>query len=114
MFQKDISLIAEDSSEESAIEYAETSDEDGVSDGDFVIVKVAGKSRVVHYIARIDVVGKYEYEGIFLHKVSGCVSAEGDDMIFVLNDDDEALFPADDIVQKLPQPRTVGGFCTAI
>ena len=64
LFQKDMSLIAEDSSEESAIEYAETSDEDGVSDdeiieGDFVIVKVAGKSRVVHYIARIDVVGKY-------------------------------------------------------
>ena len=107
MFQKDMSLIAEDSSEESAIEYAETSDEDGVSneiiEGDFVIVKVAGKSRVVHYIARIDVVGKYEYEGIFIHKVSGRVSAEGDDMIFVLNDDDEALFPADDIVQKLPQ-----------
>ncbi len=66
MFQKDTSLIAEDSSEESAIEYAETSDEDGVSDdeiieGDFVIVKVSGKSRVVHYIARIDVVGKYEH-----------------------------------------------------
>ena len=64
LFQKDMRLIAEDSSEESEIEYAETSDEDGVSDdeiieGDFVIVKVAGKSRVVHYIARIDVVGKY-------------------------------------------------------
>ena len=105
LFQKDMSLIAEDSSEESEIEYAETSDEDGVSDdeiieGDFVIAKVEGKSRVVHYIAHIDVVGKYEYEGIFLHKVSGRVSAEGDDMIFVLNDDDEALFPADDIVQK--------------
>ena len=74
MFQKDMSLIAEDSSEESAIEYAETSDEDGVSyeiiEGHFVIVKVAGKSRVVHFIARIDVLGKYEYEGIFLHKVS--------------------------------------------
>ena len=114
LFQKDMSLIAEDSSEESEIEYAETSDEDGVSDdeiieGDFVIVKVAGKSRVVNYIARIDVVGTYEYEGIFLHKVSGRLSAEGDDKIFVLNDDDEALFPADDIVQKLPQPRTVGG-----
>ena len=37
------------------------------------------------------------------------MSAEGDDMIFVMNDDDEALFPADDIVQKLPQTRTVGG-----
>ena len=63
----------------------------------------------MHYIARIDVVGKYEYEGIFLHKVSGRVSAEGDDMIFVLNDGEEALFPADDIVQKLQKPRTVGG-----
>ena len=83
--------------------------DDEIIEGDFVIVKVAGKSRVVHYIARTDVVGKYEYGGIFLHKVSGCVSAEGDGMIFVLNDDDEALFPADDIVQNLPQPRTVGG-----
>ena len=85
------------------------SDEDGVSDDeiierDFVIVKVAEKSRVVHYIARIDVV-----VGIFLHNVSGHVSAEGDDMILFLNDDDEAMFPADAIVQKLPQPRTVVG-----
>ena len=37
-------------------------------------------------------------ESIFLNKVSGRASAEGDDMIFVLNDDDQALFPADDFV----------------
>ena len=81
--------------------------DDEIIEGDFVIVKVAGKARVVHYITRIDVVGKYEYEGIFLPKVSRRVTAEGDDMIFVLNDDDQALFPADDTVQKLLQPRTV-------
>ena len=42
-----MNLIADDSSEESEIEYAETSGEHGVYDdeiieGDFVIVKVAG------------------------------------------------------------------------
>ena len=57
LFQKDMCLIAEDSSEESEIEYAETSDEDGVSDDEIIEGdKVTGKSRVVHYIARIDVV----------------------------------------------------------
>ena len=67
----------------------------------------------MHYIARIDVVGKYDYEGIFLNKGSGRVSTEGDDIIFVLNGDDEALFPVDDVVQKLPQPSS-WGICMAI
>ena len=46
--------------------------------------------------------------------MSGRVSAEGDDMIFVLNDDDEALFPADDIVQKTATAEESWGICTAI
>ena len=70
LFQKDMSLIAEDSSEESEIEYAETSYEDGVSDdeiieGDFVIVKVAGKSRVVHYPSKHYLTGPQSAQLIF-------------------------------------------------
>jgi len=45
-------------------------------EGDFVVVKVAGKARIVHYISRIDVIGGKEYEDIFLQKVPGRVDSE--------------------------------------
>lgn len=72
--------------------------------GDFVVVKVAGKRRVVHYVARIDTVDCDEYEDVFLQKQTGRV-----DTVFVINDKDEAYFIKEDIVQKLPEPVTVGG-----
>lgn len=79
-----------------------------IIEGDFVIVKVAGKSRVVNYIARVDVAdGSGEFEGVFLRKLS---SKQGSDKaIFVADPNDEALFPQSDIMCKLPQPTIVGG-----
>jgi len=82
-------------------------DEMEIMEGDFVVVKVAGKSRIVHYIARIDVIADKEYEGIFLQKVPGRVDSE--ETTFVPNPADEACFPEEDIVYKLPQPRSAGG-----
>lgn len=82
-------------------------DEMDIMEGDFVVVKVDGKSRSVHYIARIDVIDGKEYEGIFLQKVPGRVDSE--EATFVPNPDDEAFFPEEDIVYKLPQPKSAGG-----
>ena len=39
------------------------------AEGDFVVVNVRGKSRVIRYIARIDSVEDDEYEGVFLKKI---------------------------------------------
>ena len=53
-----------------------------VMEGDFVVVKVAGKSCVLNFIARVDVVGDLEYEGVLLCKVPTRTS---DKPTFVLN-----------------------------
>lgn len=82
-------------------------DEMDIMEGDFVVIRLAGKSRVVHYIARIDVNDGKEYEGIFLQKVPSRVDSE--ETTFVPNPDDEACFPVEDIVYKLPQPKSAGG-----
>lgn len=77
-------------------------------EGDFVVVKVAGKSRTVNYIARIDVIDGKEYEGIFLQKVPGRVDAE--ETTFIPSPADETyFFTEEDIVSKLPQPTIAGG-----
>ena len=94
------------SSEDKFIQYDDDSDEDGLSDdeiidGDQVVVKVAEKARVVHYIARVDAMLDNEYEGIFLQS--------DERVVFVPNEDDTASFAVEDIVQKLPKPMPFGG-----
>ena len=42
---------------------------DEVIEGDFVVVKVEGKSREVRYIAQVDTIDGDEFEGTFLKKV---------------------------------------------
>ena len=67
-------------SDESIIEYDDSSDEDIFSDeiieGDFIIIKVVGKGREMHFIARVDIVEEGEYGGVFLQKLSGWMNAE--------------------------------------
>ena len=63
----------------------------------------------MHFIARIDIVGEGEYGGVFLQKLSGRTNTEDVRPIFMPNDDDETLFPATDLLYKLPQPKVVGG-----
>lgn len=51
---------------------SESSDEDHLNDimeGDFVIVKIPAKTRVLNYIARVDVIDVDEGKGIFLRRV---------------------------------------------
>ena len=83
-------------------------DAEEIIEGDFVIVKICGKSRVVYYIARVDVVDGDEYEGIFLQRMSGKVATDAI-QIFIQNTEDTASFPKSDIVRKLPQPKIIGG-----
>ena len=76
------------------------------TEGEFVIVKVAGKARIKHYIGRIDVVDGNEFEGVFLRRVLG-----RNQMVaptFVVNDEDTALWTVEDIARKLPTPIIVG------
>ena len=92
--------------------YAGSSDEEEFNaeftKGDFVVVKVSGKSRVVNYIARIDGMEGKEYEGVFLKKVSGRVGSE-EDRVFIPNEEDSASFQKEEIISKLPAPKIVGG-----
>ena len=81
--------------------------------GDYAIVLVAGKSRSLKFIGRID---NYdgddcEYEGVFLQKVNSKIdSGMGDKgQTFIVNEKDAASFAPDDIVLILPAPVAVGG-----
>ena len=65
-----------------------------VMEGDFVVVKVAGKSRVLNFIVIVDVVDDLEYEGVFLRKVP---TGTSDRPTFVLNTKDIASFQTEDI-----------------
>ena len=75
-----------------------------ITKGDFVIVKCCGKSRFVHYIARVDMLNgeELQFEGVFLQKVAGKVGV--DNPVFVPNPSDEQ----EDVMHKLPQPKSVG------
>ena len=81
--------------------------------GDYAIVLVAGKSRSLKFVARID---KYdrddcEYEGVFLQKVNKKIDSWMGDkgQTFIVNEKDAASFAPDDIVLILPAPVAVGG-----
>ena len=102
---------------ESEIELADSSDDDVVPmgheneppiEGDFVVVRVAGKKRSLEYIARIDVVDDAEFEGVFLKKARGLDKSDQGGC-FIVNMDDEATFVKEDIIGRLPAPKSLGG-----
>ena len=74
---------------------------------------VAGKSRSLKYIARIDDYDEddCEYEGVFLQKVNSKIKSgmEGKGLTFVVNEKDVASFASDYIMQILPAPIVVRG-----
>ena len=105
--------IAENTSSESEGEVelddnseAPSEDEECI-ERDFVVVKVCGKYRFKHFIARIDIVDGDDYEGVFLKRIASRTGIESS--IFVPDPDDEAAFGKEDVVWKLLQPRSVGG-----
>ena len=82
--------------------------------GDYAIVLVAGKSRSLKFIARIDNYDRddCEYKGVFLQKVKSKIdSGMGGDkgQTFIVNEKDAASFAPDDIVLILSAPVAVGG-----
>ncbi|KAK3744950.1 hypothetical protein RRG08_048346 [Elysia crispata] len=100
------------SSSESEFEFSDSSADDiddtdeDVIEGDFVVVKVAGKSRIVNFIARVDTIDNDKYGGVFLRKVLSRMTGKPS---FVIDNNDEALFKKQDILAKLPIPSVVGG-----
>lgn len=62
------------------------------------------KSRIFHYVARVDVFEGDEFEGVFLRRVLRV----NDRPTFILDAEDEALWFKSDIVKKLPIPTIVG------
>lgn len=110
-----VSAPQESSEEDDAmpVPLADSSDDDcGLSDddimeGDFVVVNVKGKARVIPYIARIDSFEDDEYEGVFLKKIQSC--GNFDKLTFFIDENDEASFTKIDIVQKLPLPHFMSG-----
>ena len=113
-------MISSSSSDEENTELTYNDNSDGNLDkrieiklGDYVVVLVAGKSRSLKYIARIDDYDEddCEYEGVFLQKVNRKIKSgmDGKGLTFVVNEEDGASFASDDIVQILPAPIVVGG-----
>ncbi len=101
------------SEEESSIEYCDSSSGEescitsDIIEGDFVVVKITGKTRELNYIARVDIVADEVFEGLFLRKVPSKLDTE--DCSFIPNEKDPAFFTKEDIIHKLPQPKSVGG-----
>ena len=81
--------------------------DENIVEGDYVIVNIRGRTRVVQYIARIDEVDGNEYEGAFLQKLSGCITHR-ETITFIVNENDCASFVADEVVFKLPLPNVIG------
>ena len=103
-------MISSSSSDEENTEITYNDNSDGYLDkrikiklGNYVVVLVAGKSRSLKYIARIDDYNEdsCEYEGVFLQKVNSKIKSgmEGKGLTFVANEKDGATFASDDIVQ---------------
>ena len=69
-----MALLESSSKEENVqIEYDDNTDcsiDDDISEGDYAVVNVTGKAKVVQYIAKIDEVNDGEYEGVILQKSS--------------------------------------------
>nr|XP_039258851.1 uncharacterized protein LOC120335415 [Styela clava] len=79
-------------------------EDQNIIEGDFVIVKISGKSRIVHYVARVDAFEGEEFEGVFLRRVLSV----NDRTTFILDVEDEALWSKKDIARKLPIPSIIG------
>ena len=77
----------------------------------FQCSQVAGRSRTLKYIARIDRYDEEDkdYEGVYLEKVPQKLGEETEELKFVIKEGSEYSFGATDIVAKLPNPNILGG-----
>ena len=117
LFKKPRELVHDDtsSSESESLNHlnedSDSVDEDEadqeIIEGDFVVVKVHGKSSVRHYIARVDAFDGDEFEGVFLRRVLS-LNDFYFGATFIIDEDDEALWLCQDIAKKLPNPKFIG------
>ena len=75
--------------------------DDEVIEGNFVVIKVKGKSREVRYIAQVDTTNGDEFKGTFFKKVPQIVEYVP---VFIINKTDIAAFQRNDVIVKLPEP----------
>ena len=76
LFRKKPVSSSESSDEDDQIEYIDDSDcllDDNIIEGDFVIVNVTRRGRLVRYIARVDSAEADEYEGVCIRSKSSRV-----------------------------------------
>lgn len=78
-----------------------------VTEGRFVIVKIAGKTSVSHYIA--EVTGTDEYGEFIVKFLKRVLSKVTEQPKFTSSSEPEAVIPFDDIVKLLPKPLCFGG-----
>ena len=112
LFKKPKELIHDDtfSSESEPLDHlnddSDSVDEDQADQeiiaGDFVVVKVHGKSSMRHYIAKVDAFDGDEFEGVFLRRLMNLNDFDYG-ATFAINEDDEALWLRQDIAKKLPK-----------
>jgi len=93
---------------DSEIQYDDLSEDGDIIDfdiieGDFVIVKVEGKSIAVNVGARIDSKDDIEYEGVLLKKAP--TKDPTDRPYFIIKEEDKDSFMKEDIVVKLSNPE---------
>lgn len=72
-----------------------------IKEGDFVLVKLAGKKNIAHYVAKVVEVLDDEYMVKYLKKVI-------DRNKFVYSDEEVSCVSEGDIMRKLPPPNLVG------
>ena len=77
-----------------------------IIEGNFVVVQVHEKEQLKFFIARVDFIDVEDCEGVFLkrlpHKVNGLI-------VFVPNECDAASFVKNGVLDKLHEPKRVGG-----
>ena len=77
-----------------------------IMEGDFVVLKVMGKTRSANFIARIDRQNEDgTFDGCFLRKLPSKSTVAP---TFVIDECDEGSFGKEDILKILPSPKAIG------
>ena len=89
----------------------ETSSEDEIIEGDFVVVSInSAKGTSQRYIARVDIIDGDELEGIFVKKMTGHRVKE-EKSTFIIDHNDEASFHKQDDSKVLPPLKVFVEVC---
>lgn len=88
------------------LEMSDPTGKDKLINGDFLMVKLAGKARSVNFVVRVEAVISDEvFEGVFLRKIP----YRYDEALFLPDEKDKSMFFTNDVILKLPTPLAIGG-----